>query len=108
MMYVDQEIRKVVERTESFFEKDTTAYIFASDHGMTDWGSHGSGSADETETAFVAWGAGLSNKPHFYNIQQIDLTALISTLIGIPVPVNNEVIHVKNYIKQFFIVDNVL
>ncbi|XP_011503947.1 PREDICTED: GPI ethanolamine phosphate transferase 1-like [Ceratosolen solmsi marchali] len=58
---------------------------------MTDWGSHGSGSTDETETPFVAWGAGITNDSHLYHIEQTDITPLISTLIGIPIPINNEV-----------------
>lgn len=91
MMNVDRHIQKVVQKTESYFEKGSTAYIFTADHGMTDWGSHGSGSTDETETPFVAWGAGIAKDSNFYNIEQADITPLISTLVGIPVPVNNEV-----------------
>lgn len=91
MIQVDHNIKKVVENTENYFGKDTTAYIFTSDHGMTDWGSHGSGSTDETETPFVAWGAGIAKDSNAIDIKQADITPLISALAGIPVPVNNEV-----------------
>ncbi|XP_014614337.1 PREDICTED: GPI ethanolamine phosphate transferase 1-like isoform X2 [Polistes canadensis] len=39
----------------------STAYIFRTDHGITDWGLHGSGSTDETETSLIAWGAGVNS-----------------------------------------------
>lgn len=84
-------IEKVVQSTETFFEPGTTSYLFTSDHGMTDWGSHGSGSTDETETPFVGWGAGFNIDPIRKNIEQVDIAPLVSSLIGIPIPVNNEV-----------------
>ncbi|XP_014221295.1 GPI ethanolamine phosphate transferase 1-like [Trichogramma pretiosum] len=90
MMALDRNIKNVVQETEEYFGYGTTSYIFTSDHGMTDWGSHGSGSTDETETPFVAWGAGIKKKAQFYNIEQADITPLISTLVGIPYPRNNE------------------
>ncbi|KAJ8672992.1 hypothetical protein QAD02_004253 [Eretmocerus hayati] len=90
MVNVDHNIQQVVEKTEKFFGSNTSAYIFTSDHGMTDWGSHGSGSTDETETPFVAWGAGIAKNNHPHNLEQADITPLISTLAGVPIPVNNE------------------
>ena len=37
---VDKGIERTVEVIENFFEFDqNTAYIFTSDHGMTDWGN---------------------------------------------------------------------
>ncbi|XP_008204852.1 GPI ethanolamine phosphate transferase 1 isoform X1 [Nasonia vitripennis] len=90
MIQLDRNIKKVVDNTENYFGKHTTAYIFTSDHGMTDWGSHGSGSTDETETPFVAWGAGIAKDSNTIDIKQADITPLISALVGIPVPVNNE------------------
>lgn len=89
--YVDKKIEEVVQMTETYFGPGTTSYIFTSDHGMTDWGSHGSGSSDETKTPFVAWGAGLKVNPQSKDIEQADITPLISALLGIPIPVNNEV-----------------
>ncbi|XP_061930993.1 GPI ethanolamine phosphate transferase 1 isoform X4 [Apis cerana] len=90
MNYVDRKIKEVVQLTENFFGDNSTAYIFTSDHGMTDWGSHGSGSTDETETPFIVWGAGINTFNFRQNIEQIDITPLISTLIGAPIPINNE------------------
>lgn len=90
MNYVDRKIKEVVQLTENFFGDNSTAYIFTSDHGMTDWGSHGSGSADETETPLIVWGAGINTFNFRQNIEQIDITPLISTLIGAPIPINNE------------------
>lgn len=92
MKNVDRIIKKVVELAEDKFEdKNSTAYILTADHGMTDWGSHGSGSTDETETPFVAWGAGVTKNERFFNIEQADITPLVSALAGISVPTNNEV-----------------
>ncbi|XP_065215894.1 GPI ethanolamine phosphate transferase 1 [Planococcus citri] len=100
----------IVRDTESlindFFNDDRTAFLFTSDHGMTDWGSHGEGSLHETETPYVAWGAGIlpperSNIPvgnsdswklnHLQrnDIKQADLAPLMSILLGIPIPVNS-------------------
>lgn len=91
MNYVDRKIEEVVQMTENFFGDNGTAYIFTADHGMTDWGSHGSGSADETETPLIIWGAGINTFNFRQNIEQVDITPLISTLIGAPIPINNEV-----------------
>lgn len=59
-------------------------------------GSHGDGSASETEIPIVTWGAGLSyankqstSKP--VNIEQADVAPLMATLIGVPVPVHSVV-----------------
>lgn len=90
LKYVDKRIEEIVHKTENYFEPGSTAYLFTSDHGMTDWGSHGSGSKDETETPFVIWGAGVSKNSNLQDIEQADLTPLISTLLGISIPVNNE------------------
>uniref|UniRef100_A0A4W3JBH1 GPI ethanolamine phosphate transferase 1 n=1 Tax=Callorhinchus milii TaxID=7868 RepID=A0A4W3JBH1_CALMI len=58
---VDAGIQKVVSIIENFYGNDgKTAFIFTSDHGMTDWGSHGAGHPSETLTPLVAWGAGVN------------------------------------------------
>lgn len=91
MTYVDEEIRKVVHKVEDYFYDNDTAYVFTSDHGMTDWGSHGSGSPDETETPLVVWGAGVNSLRNRVDVEQADIAPLISSLLGISIPVNNEV-----------------
>ncbi|CAH8499019.1 unnamed protein product [Heterobilharzia americana] len=91
------------------------AYILTSDHGMTEWGSHGSGSLHETATPLLIWGSGIvgpveieTNEDKLPNdlkdiyglplhnygrlrrdIQQADLCPLIASLLGVPIPVNS-------------------
>lgn len=71
-----------------FFHDKKTAYIFTADHGMTDWGSHGSGSAFETVVPVIAWGAGIS-KGRKQDIKQNDLAPLMAALIGLNIPTNS-------------------
>ncbi|EFN65621.1 GPI ethanolamine phosphate transferase 1 [Camponotus floridanus] len=89
MNYVDMRIEEIVNMTENFFGKDTTTYVFTADHGMTDWGSHGSGLPYETETPLIVWGAGIKSGFR-QDIEQASIAPLIASLIGIPIPVNNE------------------
>ncbi|PNF25229.1 hypothetical protein B7P43_G13894 [Cryptotermes secundus] len=105
---VDAGIKRIEEMIEEFYQHDKkTAYVFTSDHGMTDWGSHGAGDKSETETPLVAWGAGVrgprpstSAEPsspaswrlgHLSrsDVSQADVAPLMASLIGIPVPVNS-------------------
>ncbi|XP_031622436.1 GPI ethanolamine phosphate transferase 1 isoform X2 [Contarinia nasturtii] len=104
---VDKGISKIVSLFNGLFSDGKTAFIFTSDHGMTNKGSHGAGTNHETETPIVAWGAGVNcwkklthpdnkaetlindvNVPRF-DIKQADLTPLMSSLIGTAVPTNN-------------------
>lgn len=99
LIAVDNGIKEIVELIEKSFENDgRTSYIVTSDHGMTDRGSHGSGQRFETETPFVAWGAGIKQEKLFnslneneinFHMEQAQITPLISTLIGTAIPVNN-------------------
>lgn len=105
---VDQGIGETVKLFEETFNDNSTAFIFTSDHGMTNRGSHGAGHQHETETPFLVWGAGINywlpasedfvSKNHVivggkkiprYDIQQADAAPLMSTLLGIPVPTNS-------------------
>uniref|UniRef100_A0A8C9XWL6 GPI ethanolamine phosphate transferase 1 n=1 Tax=Sander lucioperca TaxID=283035 RepID=A0A8C9XWL6_SANLU len=59
---VDSGVAELVSMVEDFFGHDgRTAYVFTSDHGMTNWGSHGAGHPSETLTPLVVWGAGVHN-----------------------------------------------
>lgn len=108
MKVVDQGIKETVELIDNYFNDKLTAYIFTSDHGMTNRGSHGAGQPHETETPFLAWGAGVNNwkgiadqfltMKHVkinglqiprYDIEQADVAPLMSTLLGTAPPVNN-------------------
>ncbi|XP_055594011.1 GPI ethanolamine phosphate transferase 1 [Uranotaenia lowii] len=108
LMIVDEGIRQISTALEEATNHDgKTAFIFTSDHGMTDRGSHGSGQAMETETPFVAWGAGIQHwKDSWVNdyiktkyidgvlvpswdINQADVAPLIASLLGLAIPKNN-------------------
>lgn len=108
LKFVDHGIADTVKLIEEAFNDDSTAFVFTSDHGMTNRGSHGSGHQHETETPFLAWGAGVNywlpasddfvtrnfvtingQKIPRYDLQQADVAPLMSTLLGIPVPVNS-------------------
>jgi len=105
---VDQGVDRMVKSFDKYFRGDgRTAYLFTSDHGMTDWGSHGTGMDHETVTPLVAWGAGIKQLDRsvgareqfdqvqaFKNINRIevnqaDIAPLMSTLVGKNIPVNS-------------------
>ena len=109
---VDREIERVVSMIDSFFGDNKTAYVFTSDHGMTNWGSHGAGLPDETMTPLICWGAGIEvatattystlnfhdsysekwglGKYERVDVEQADIAPLMATLIGVPTPINSE------------------
>ncbi|XP_036378811.1 GPI ethanolamine phosphate transferase 1 [Megalops cyprinoides] len=108
--YVDAGVEEIVSMIEDFFENDgKTAYVFTSDHGMTNWGSHGAGHPSETLTPLVLWGAGAQTAQkvtsqdfedqllHEWNLEhlrrvdvnQADIAPLMSSLIGVPIPLNS-------------------
>ncbi|KAA8580876.1 hypothetical protein FQN60_013834 [Etheostoma spectabile] len=108
---VDSGVAELVSVVEDFFGHDgRTAYVFTSDHGMTNWGSHGAGHPSETLTPLVVWGAGVCNarkvtEPQSFNdgylqdwklehlrrvdVNQADIAPLMASLIGVPFPVNS-------------------
>ncbi|XP_045921494.1 GPI ethanolamine phosphate transferase 1 isoform X2 [Micropterus dolomieu] len=108
---VDTGVAELVSIVEEFFGYDgRTSYVFTSDHGMTNWGSHGAGHPSETLTPLVVWGAGVHRarkvtEPQSYNdaylqdwklehlrrvdVNQADIAPLMASLIGVPIPVNS-------------------
>lgn len=91
LQYVDGAVQEIYNIFEKFFGDGRTAYIFTSDHGMTDWGSHGSGSVHETESPFITWGSGFKNLGNSYKIFQADVAPLVSALLGTNIPTNSVV-----------------
>ncbi|XP_066518594.1 GPI ethanolamine phosphate transferase 1 [Hoplias malabaricus] len=108
---VDKGVAEIISVFEDFYDNDgKTAYIFTADHGMTNWGSHGASHPSETLTPLVAWGAGVQtaqrtstaqNYEDNYlkewglemykrvDVNQADIAPLMSSLIGIPIPLNS-------------------
>ncbi|KAJ3219626.1 Glycosyl phosphatidyl inositol anchor synthesis [Dinochytrium kinnereticum] len=103
---VDAGIKSFVEKFEAFYGNDQrTAFVFTADHGMSNRGNHGDGHPENTETPIIAWGAGVAgpNKTHATghkedwnllevqrnDLNQADIAPLMSTLIGVPYPMNS-------------------
>ena len=87
---VDRGVQNLVQLAENYWGHDLrTAYVFTSDHGMTDWGSHGAGTAHETHTPLLCWGAGIKPAAQRTDVNQTDVAALMSSLLGISMPQNS-------------------
>ncbi|XP_072461612.1 GPI ethanolamine phosphate transferase 1 isoform X2 [Notamacropus eugenii] len=107
---VDDGVKEIVSLLQDFYENDgKTAFVFTSDHGMTDWGSHGAGHASETLTPLVSWGAGIRYPQQVstqlfdddflkewqlenwkrQDVNQADIAPLMASLIGVPFPLNS-------------------
>uniref|UniRef100_A0A8C2PUV4 GPI ethanolamine phosphate transferase 1 n=1 Tax=Cyprinus carpio TaxID=7962 RepID=A0A8C2PUV4_CYPCA len=118
---VDSGVAEIVSVMDDFYGHDgKTAYIFTSDHGMTNWGSHGAGHPSETLTPLIAWGAGVQTAQwegsHKYDdnylkewgmetsrredVSQADIAPLMASLIGIPFPVNSVGVLPLNYLNN--------
>lgn len=109
---VDSGIQQIVAMMNEFYHHDEkTAFVFTADHGMNDRGAHGDGDPQNTETPFLAWGAGIA-KPEkvidlgdkqgdvrttSWNLQhllrkdvfQADIAPLMATLLGTRFPKNS-------------------
>ncbi|XP_073406292.1 GPI ethanolamine phosphate transferase 1 isoform X1 [Dendrobates tinctorius] len=129
---VDEGVKEMVTLIEDFYgNDDKTAFIFTSDHGMTDWGSHGAGHPSETLTPLVAWGAGVHQARENLlpdtvsaewnlaslkrlDVNQADVAPLMSALIGISYPLNSvgilpvEYINSSNLFKAESVLTNAL
>ncbi|XP_053876062.1 GPI ethanolamine phosphate transferase 1 isoform X3 [Malaclemys terrapin pileata] len=118
---VDEGINDIVSMLEDFYGNDgKTAFILTSDHGMTDWGSHGAGHPSETLTPLIAWGAGVNYpqkvtfqffKDEFLkewklekwkrlDVNQADIAPLMASLIGVPFPLNSVGILPLDYLNN--------
>ncbi|KAG5678197.1 hypothetical protein PVAND_007890 [Polypedilum vanderplanki] len=87
------EMNDVIKKYVETIDNDTMLIVMG-DHGMTDSGDHGGSSDDETEALLFAYS---KHKPfisksfdnYVDNIQQIDLTSTLSTILGVPIPFSN-------------------
>ncbi|XP_010643165.1 GPI ethanolamine phosphate transferase 1 isoform X1 [Fukomys damarensis] len=107
---VDDRVKEIVSMFKQFYGNDEkTTFIFTSDHGMTDWGSHGAGHPSETLTPLVTWGAGIKYPQKVSaqqfddeflkewgleqwkrsDVNQADIAPLMASLIGVPFPLNS-------------------
>lgn len=108
-----QAVDKIVKRTEEivneFYGDKETSFVFTADHGMSVIGNHGDGHPDCTRTPLIAWGKGVRGPlpdttpsshddysklwglNHLYrrDVEQADIAALMSALIGASWPVNS-------------------
>ncbi|CCJ28767.1 unnamed protein product [Pneumocystis jirovecii] len=105
---VDTGLKKIVKLVENYYNDDKTAWIFTSDHGMSNLGSHGDGHPDNTRTPLIVWGPGI-NKPDKLNVTghdnfsknwsvnivkridvlQADIAPLMAYLVGLNFPMNS-------------------
>ncbi|NWU94992.1 PIGN transferase, partial [Upupa epops] len=107
---VDDGVKEIASVIDNFYGNDgKTAFILTSDHGMTDWGSHGAGHPSETLTPLIAWGAGVNYPQRVtsqlfedrflkdwklenmkrLDVSQADIAPLMASLIGVPFPLNS-------------------
>ncbi|KAA1466912.1 PigN-domain-containing protein [Dentipellis sp. KUC8613] len=111
---VDTIVRDTEALLSAFYgDDDETSFIFTADHGMSRIGNHGDGDPDNTRTPLIAWGAGVrgplpshpaeseSQEADAYagpwglahlarrDVEQADVAALMSALLGTPWPVNS-------------------
>ncbi|KAJ8736343.1 hypothetical protein PYW08_006999 [Mythimna loreyi] len=104
LKHVDEGIKDIEKVIRDYYNDDgKTTFLMTSDHGMTDWGSHGAGDDHETKTPYVIWGSGIiktkmqhfdpetvgMSKEHRLDIDQVDLSPIMATILSIPVPVNS-------------------
>ncbi|EPQ64288.1 Bgt-1735 [Blumeria graminis f. sp. tritici] len=108
---VDEGIKNISQLVEDFYGDNKTAFVFTSDHGMSDWGSHGDGHPDNTRTPLITWGSGIAkpnktegkiapghdefsldwsmNDVQRHDVSQADIAALMAYLAGLDFPVNS-------------------
>lgn len=107
---VDDGIKKLTAMIERYYNHDgKTSYIFTADHGMSNRGNHGDGHPDNTRTPLIAWGSGIAKPDKTvptqghdsfsavwdlssvsrHDVKQADIAPLMSSLIGIPFPMNS-------------------
>ena len=98
-------ILSTVDGSHSVEHGKCAAVLVFGDHGMTEGGNHGGGTADETGAAlFTHFSPGCTFRPHppltgvewgsdgprsFAEVNQVDLVPTVSLLLGLPIPFAN-------------------
>ena len=128
---LDKRFRQLEQDFNNFYKDNRTTFIITSDHGMDESHNHGDSDPNITRTPFIAWGAAIKhdnyideyiNKNEFnftdfakiikYEINQIDIPALISGLLGINFPKNSlgevpiDILNVSDEIKSKILLGN--
>ncbi|GAA6022972.1 hypothetical protein JCM10207_007734 [Rhodosporidiobolus poonsookiae] len=105
---VDYIARETAALFKQFYGDDETAFVFTSDHGMSNVGNHGDGHPDNTRTPLVVWGKGVKRSPDWEepsehdayslpwglkgvrrDVEQADVAPLMSVLAGLAIPANS-------------------
>ncbi|CEF65734.1 GPI ethanolamine phosphate transferase 1 [Strongyloides ratti] len=100
LIEIDKNISEIYKIIENIYPDRSTAYIFTSDHGISDLGKHGENSEYEKQIPFIAWGSGIQVYRRKQHIKQIDISSYLSSLIGIAIPKNNLGIVPQQYLKS--------
>jgi hypothetical protein len=64
----------------------TLSVLLTSDHGATDGGSHGSDTAVQRRSPFLAFGPALATHPRQAELDQLDVAATLAALTGVRAP----------------------
>jgi len=128
---LDKYFRQLEEDFNNFYKDNKTTFIITSDHGMNESHTHGDSDPNITRTPFIAWGAGIKHDKYIdeyinknginntdytkiikYEINQIDIPALISGLLGINFPKNSlgvvpiDILDISDEIKSKILLGN--
>ncbi|XP_011630647.1 GPI ethanolamine phosphate transferase 2 isoform X1 [Pogonomyrmex barbatus] len=90
---MDKIVSQIAQRVQDLNNNGTPVlFVVCGDHGMKDSGGHGGSTPEETTVPFIAIG-GTRCSPQEENktveIEQLDIAATLSTVLGLPIPSTN-------------------
>lgn len=95
---MDAAVKMIYEALVQVDKRDgkSSLFLICGDHGMTDIGNHGGSSFEEISTAavflspqFEAYRTLPDKVKYLRSINQIDLVPTLSTMLGLPIPINS-------------------
>jgi len=101
---LDKVVAGVMQRIDQSAQANDTLFLMLGDHGMTPDGNHGGTTRAETHAAMFAYSpaahklgfwrhqnveSGSSANPGYPEIAQLDFTATLALLLGVPIPFGN-------------------